>query len=116
MAMITSNSHAIFLNSDKCLTRHSDPLACRELVHDVARCRTRAWCRRLQLRLNLVPLQRLDARANIGARSAPENTMKIQKLLIALTVVNVALLTFSLARTDAAGVESVAPVLRGRAL
>jgi hypothetical protein len=42
--------------------------------------------------------------------------MKIQRLLIALTVVNIALLTFSVARPGAAGVESVAPVLRGRAL
>jgi hypothetical protein len=42
--------------------------------------------------------------------------MKIQTLLIALTVVNSALLTFSVARPGAAAVESVAPVLRGRAL
>ena len=42
--------------------------------------------------------------------------MKIQRLLIALTVINIALLTFSVARPGAAGVESVAPVLRGRAL
>ncbi len=42
--------------------------------------------------------------------------MKIQRLLIALTVVNVALLMFSLARPGAAGAQGVAPVLRGRAL
>jgi hypothetical protein len=42
--------------------------------------------------------------------------MKIQRLLIALTFVNVALLTFSLARPGAAGADGVAPVLRGRAL
>ena len=43
--------------------------------------------------------------------------MKIQSLLIALTVVNVALLTFSVARPGgAAGAEAVAPVLRGRVL
>ena len=42
--------------------------------------------------------------------------MKIQRLLIALTVVNIALLTFSLARPGAAGAQGVAPVLRGRAL
>ena len=42
--------------------------------------------------------------------------MKVQRLLIALTIVNMALLTFSLARPDAAGAQGVAPVLRGRAL
>lgn len=42
--------------------------------------------------------------------------MKMQRLLIALTVVNIAMLTFSLARTEAAGAQGVAPVLRGRAL
>ena len=42
--------------------------------------------------------------------------MNTQRLLIALTVVNIALLTFSLARPGAAGAEGVAPVLRGRAL
>lgn len=41
--------------------------------------------------------------------------MRIQRLLVALTVVNIALLTFSLARPSAAG-AAVAPVLRGRAL
>jgi hypothetical protein len=40
--------------------------------------------------------------------------MKI--LLVVLTVVNLALLTFSLARTDATGAQGAAPVLRGRAL
>jgi hypothetical protein len=42
--------------------------------------------------------------------------MKIQPLLITLTLVNIALLTFSLARTEAAGAQGAAPVLRGRAL
>lgn len=42
--------------------------------------------------------------------------MNIQRLLIALTVVNVTLLTLSLARPGAMGAQSVAPVLRGRAL
>jgi len=42
--------------------------------------------------------------------------MKIQRLLIVLTVVNIAMLTFSLSRTDAAGAQAVAPILRGRAL
>jgi hypothetical protein len=43
--------------------------------------------------------------------------MKIQRLLIGLTLVNIALLTFSIARPGgAAGVQDVAPVLRGRAL
>ena len=42
--------------------------------------------------------------------------MKVQRLLIALTIVNMALLTLSLARPDAAGAQGVAPVLRGRAL
>ena len=42
--------------------------------------------------------------------------MNAQRLLIALTVVNIALLTFSLARPGAAGAEAVAPILRGSAL
>ena len=42
--------------------------------------------------------------------------MKTQRLLIALTIVNIALLTVSLARPGAAGADGVAPVLRGRAL
>jgi hypothetical protein len=42
--------------------------------------------------------------------------MKIQRLLVALTVVNIALLIFSLAGPGAAGAEGVAPVLRGRSL
>jgi hypothetical protein len=47
---------------------------------------------------------------------APENVMKTQRLLIALTVVNMALLTYSLAQPGVAGTADVAPVLRGRAL
>ena len=42
--------------------------------------------------------------------------MRIQRLLLALTVVNIALLIFSLARPSAAGAAGGAPVLRGRAL
>jgi hypothetical protein len=43
--------------------------------------------------------------------------MKIQQLLIALTVANIALLTFSLVRPFRAGGQGgVVPVLRGRAL
>ena len=42
--------------------------------------------------------------------------MKIQRLLIALTVVNIALLTFSLVRTRQAIAQGTVPVLRGRAL
>ena len=42
--------------------------------------------------------------------------MKTQRLLIALTIVNIALLTVSLARPGAAGADGVAPVRRGRAL
>ena len=42
--------------------------------------------------------------------------MKIERLLVALTVINIALLTFSLTRPDAAAAEDVAPILRGRAL
>lgn len=42
--------------------------------------------------------------------------MKTQRLLIALTIVNIALLTVSLARPGAARADGVAPVLRGRAL
>jgi len=39
-----------------------------------------------------------------------------QRLLVALTLLNAALLAFSIVRPSAAGTESVAPVLRGRAL
>ena len=42
--------------------------------------------------------------------------MKVQPLLIVLTVVNIALVAFSLARMDAEAAQGVAPVLRGRAL
>jgi hypothetical protein len=42
--------------------------------------------------------------------------MNTQRFLVALTVVNIVLLTFSLARPGAAGVEGAAQVLRGRAL
>lgn len=42
--------------------------------------------------------------------------MKTQRLFIALTVVNIALLVFSLAQPGAAGPADVAQVLRGRAL
>ena len=42
--------------------------------------------------------------------------MKIQRLLIALTAVNLGLLIFSVARPRAAGAQDIAPVLRGRAL
>lgn len=42
--------------------------------------------------------------------------MKTQRLLFALTVVNVALLTVSLAQSRRTQAEDVAPVLRGRAL
>jgi len=42
--------------------------------------------------------------------------MKIQRLLISLTVVNMVMLMFFLARTRAGAAQDVAPVLRGRAL
>jgi len=42
--------------------------------------------------------------------------MKIQPLLIVLTVVNLAILTFNLAQGTPAAAQSTAPVLRGRAL
>ena len=42
--------------------------------------------------------------------------MKVQPLLIALTLVNLALLVFTLAQTHPAVAEAVPPVLRGRAL
>ena len=42
--------------------------------------------------------------------------MNTQRLLIALTVVNVAVLTFTLARPGMAGTDGVAPILRARAL
>jgi hypothetical protein len=42
--------------------------------------------------------------------------MKIQRLLIALTLVNLAILIFSLALSRPAVGEGVAPILRGRAL
>jgi hypothetical protein len=42
--------------------------------------------------------------------------MKIQRLLIVLTVVNMVLLAFSLAQSHTVAAQDVAPVLRGRAL
>ena len=42
--------------------------------------------------------------------------MSIQRLLVVLTVVNVALLAFSLAQSRTVPVQGVAPVLRGHAL
>jgi hypothetical protein len=42
--------------------------------------------------------------------------MKIQRVLIALTIVNFVLLVFSLAQPRALVAQGVAPVLRGRAL
>jgi hypothetical protein len=42
--------------------------------------------------------------------------MKTQRLLIGLTVINMAVLALSLAGARAGGAKDVAPVLRGRAL
>jgi hypothetical protein len=42
--------------------------------------------------------------------------MKMQRLFIALTIVNLGLLTFLLAQIRRVGADSVAPVLRGREL
>jgi hypothetical protein len=42
--------------------------------------------------------------------------MKLQHLLVVLTVVNLALVAIAIRQVEAAGAESVAPVLRGRAL
>lgn len=42
--------------------------------------------------------------------------MKLQRLLVALTVVNIVLLTFSWAQPRTVAAQDVAPVLRGRAL
>jgi hypothetical protein len=42
--------------------------------------------------------------------------MKLQRLLIALTVVNIMLLAFSLVQSRTIAAEGVVPVLRGRAL
>jgi hypothetical protein len=42
--------------------------------------------------------------------------MRIERLLLALTVINLVLLACSLTRTDAATASTVADVLRGRAL
>jgi hypothetical protein len=47
---------------------------------------------------------------------AERSVMNTQRFLVTLTVVNIVLLVISLARPGAAGAESVAPVLRGRAL
>jgi hypothetical protein len=49
---------------------------------------------------------------------ASEEVMKIQRALIVLSIVNLALLAFSLARLGASGrwMKDAAPVLRGRAL
>jgi len=45
-----------------------------------------------------------------------ERVMKIQRLLIALTVVNLGLLMFVLAHIQPTVAQDVGPVLRGRAL
>lgn len=42
--------------------------------------------------------------------------MKIQRILIALTIANIVLLVFSLAQSRIVAAQGVAPVLRGRAL
>jgi hypothetical protein len=42
--------------------------------------------------------------------------MKTERLVVALTVVNAALVLFTLSQSGAIGATSVAPVLRGRAL
>jgi len=42
--------------------------------------------------------------------------MRLQRLLVALTVVNIVLLTFSWAQSRTVAAQGVAPVLRGRAL
>jgi hypothetical protein len=42
--------------------------------------------------------------------------MKLERLLIVLSAVNVAVLTFSLVQVPRAGAQDVAPVLRGRGL
>jgi hypothetical protein len=50
-------------------------------------------------------------------RHAPkEEPMNTHRLLIALTVVNLALLLFSVAQSGAVDSQDVAPILRGRAL
>ncbi len=42
--------------------------------------------------------------------------MKLQRLLLVLTIVNLALLVFVLAQSQRASAQEIAPVLRGRAL
>ncbi len=42
--------------------------------------------------------------------------MKVQRLLIALTIINSGLLVFALAQSRRASAQDIAPVLRGRAL
>jgi hypothetical protein len=42
--------------------------------------------------------------------------MKHQRLVVAITVLNLVLLVFSLGHTRAAGAEGIAPILRGRGL
>jgi hypothetical protein len=42
--------------------------------------------------------------------------MKTQRLLVAITILNILLLLFTLGQTRAVAVEGIAPVLRGRAL
>lgn len=48
--------------------------------------------------------------------SMGRNVMKTQHLLVTLTVVNIVMLGFSLGQSRQVAAESVAPVLRGRAL
>lgn len=45
-----------------------------------------------------------------------EHSMRTQRLLIALTIVNIVILVFSLVRSGVAASDDVVPVLRGRAL
>jgi hypothetical protein len=62
------------------------------------------------------PLERSEAAILREARQSEPTTMKIQRLLIALTVVNLGLLVFQVTRLRPLQAQSGPPVLRGREL
>jgi len=54
--------------------------------------------------------------SQLHARDDPLRRRNVQRILIALTLANLALLIFSLTRAGSVGAQAAAPVLRGRAL
>src|ERR1700720_1871442 len=61
-----------------------------------------------------VKAAKIAGRAPLRARSRASG-MKTQRILVALTVINLVLLVTALAGSRSSSAESVAPVLRGRA-